>query len=190
MKTNFDSPQELLAAIAAQCMGDAAIEAKPVTTQSWRGFTFQVGDLNIVFPFKGGFEILPGRDIQAIPWVKDWLYGITNVRGEVYTVVDLAKYLGFEGVRSLRTTTFFLLPDAGLRSTLLIDSRVSLRSFSEFLEHGDSAIIPEILKPCVSAVLVDGGQAWIVVDVDALCRSPEFVNAGEAAVASPLGTAA
>lgn len=188
MTTEVTTPIALLTALAKQSRGYTETDSQPVTTQSWRGFTFSICGLNIVFPFKGGFEILPGREVQTMPWAKDWLYGITNVRGDVYTVVDFARYLGFDGVQSLRTATFFLLPDPGLASTLLIDGRVSLRSFSEYLEHGSIDIAPERLQPCVNVVLHDNDQNWIVVDVDALSRFPDFIQVEQ--TSAVIGSAA
>ena len=46
------------------------------------------------FRLWGGFEILPEGKFQRIPWVANWVQGVINVRGEVYTVVDFARYIG------------------------------------------------------------------------------------------------
>ncbi len=180
MNPAAETPLDLLEYLSALSLGDKAIEVQPETIRSWRGFTLHVGHLNLAFPFMGGFEILPGRDIQPIPWAREWIRGITNVRGEIYTVVDFARYLGMPGVSSMRSATLFMLPESQLKSTLLIDSRVNLKTFSERMEHVEVADIPERLAPSVSAMLKDSDSSdtWIVVDVDMFCRADGFKNIG------------
>ena len=84
------------------------MESRPTSEETWRGFCFNVSGLNIVFPFMGGYEILPDKEIQNIPWTTDWVRGVTNVRGEIYTVVDFAAFLGLPPVVSIRRSTLFL----------------------------------------------------------------------------------
>jgi twitching motility protein PilI len=178
MNSAPESPVKLLEDLAALTMGDKAIETRSETVRNWRAFTLHVGDMNLAFPFMGGFEILPSREIQPVPWAQDWVRGITNVRGEIYTVVDFALYLEMPAVRSLRTATLFMLPDTSLKSALLIDSKVNLKTFSEHMEHVDMVNTPEHLRSSVSATLKDGEDIWTVVDVHSLCRADVFTNIG------------
>jgi len=60
----------------------------------------------------------------------------------------------------------------------MIDSKVSLKTFPEILEHVDAVDTPAQLAPCLSVSLKDGEQVWHVVDVLALCQAEEFVNVG------------
>lgn len=174
------TPLEQLEALSRLTMGDQAIEQPVVEQRQWRGFTFRVGEVNLVFPFMGGFEILPDREIQVIPWVQPWVRGITNVRGEIYSVVDFGMYLGLAAVRSMRSATLFMLPDIALRSAILLESRVNLKSFDENLEHADQADLPERLRKCTSASVVSENEVWHVVDIKALCREPSFISIGRA----------
>ncbi|MBX2868509.1 MAG: chemotaxis protein CheW [Acidiferrobacterales bacterium] len=179
VQSQNSTPLEQLQLLASLSMGDAAIEQPEKTQEEWRGFTFNVGDLNLVFPFMGGFEILPERDIQPIPWVQSWVRGVTNVRGEVYSVVDIGAYLGFTAVRSMRSATLFRLPDAQLKSAILLDSKVSLKSFPEELEHLSGQKLPSRLSRCVSTSVVIDQDIWHVIDVTQLCNDQDFVAIAE-----------
>ncbi len=174
MNQDQPGPLEQLQALAAGSMGSAVIGIRQTEARSWRGFTMRLGELNLVFPFAGGFEILTEREIQPIPWATRWLRGITNVRGEVYTVVDFADFAGLPGVTSLRSATLLKLPDENIKSALLLERRVNLRSFSEYLAQVDDMELPPALAPAVSVVLEDGGERWVVLDVNALCRMATF----------------
>lgn len=170
------SPLELLAGLSAQTFGDSAIETPRQSAKTWRGFTFRVGELDMVFPFMGGFEILPERDIQGIPWAANWVRGVTNVRGEIYSVVDFPAYLGFDAVTSIRNATLFILPDTTVRSALLIADRLTLRTFNEYLPHRNADKAPVRLKECLSAVVVDDNRTWHVLDAAKLIGSASFLN--------------
>ena len=176
MNSSVSSPIDLLQDLASKTLGDKAIEQKQAAEQIWRGFTFQMGEFSLAFPFMGGFEILPDHEVQPMPWAQEWVRGIANVRGEIYTVVDFSRYLGLAGVSSPRNATLFMLPDQSLRSVLMIDSRVNLKSFVEHLDQIQDCDIPPRLKACTSVSLKEGDLLWHVVDVVALCQANDFVN--------------
>ncbi|MDE0281691.1 MAG: chemotaxis protein CheW, partial [Gammaproteobacteria bacterium] len=131
---------------------------------------------NLVFPFSEGFEVLAEQEIQPVPWAEHWVRGMTNIRGEIHTVVDFSDFLGFGAVPSLRTAILFRLPDENLKSVLLLERWVNLRTFPEGLEQTEDAGIPPPLSSLVSSVLVERKQTWVVLDVDRLCRMPEFIS--------------
>ena len=170
------TPLEHLADLSSKTYGDSAIQAPREVAKSWRGFVFQVGDLDMVFPFMGGFEILPEKDIQAIPWAAGWVRGITNVRGEIYSVVDFPAYLGVGTVTSIRNATLFILPDTTVRSALLIADRVTLRTFSEYLPHRSHDAVSDRLKEILSAIVVDDGRTWHVLNAAKLTGAHSFLN--------------
>ena len=72
----------------------------------------------------------------------------------------------------------FKLPEDVIKIGLLKESRVNLRTFSEFLEQVDDMPLPPALVPAVSVVLEDAGERWVVVDVNVLCRMPDFLSIG------------
>ena len=177
MSANQADPLQLLQQLAALSQGDMAMAANSqAEVSSWRGFTLKVGPLNLVFPFAGGFEVLPNRDFQAIPWSKSWVKGVSNIRGEVYTVVDLADYLGFEPLGSARNANLFLLPDTQVKSALIVDGQVSLKSFSDQLPGGENVSLPSKMLPYIRNIVREQGQDWVVLDVGLLSKQPDFLN--------------
>ncbi len=170
------TPLEHLQMLAGQSLGTAALDSSPVVNRSWRGYSLHVGDWNLVFPFSEGFEVLAEQEIQPIPWTARWVRGMTNIRGEIHTVVDFSDFLGFGAVPPLRAAILFRLPDENMKSVLLLERWVNLRSFPEALERMEAVEIPPSLSPLVSSVLAEREQTWVVLDVDRLCRMPEFIS--------------
>ena len=176
MSNDIQTPLDHLNDLAERTLGSAAIGAGPAEVRNWRGFTFSVDSWNFVFPFAGGFEILTDREIQPIPWAVRWVRGITNVRGEVHTVIDFAEFLGLEGVTSPRSATLFRLPDENLKSALMLESRVNLRVFPEFMQRVENPDLPGSISNAVSVTLANEEGEWVVLDAGLLCKMPQFVS--------------
>ena len=73
---------------------------------------------------------------------------------------------------------FLLLPDPVLKSALVLDSRVRLRSFSVDLQN-EAEVWPDSgLDPYLERVITDDDEKWGVLDIMALCGAPEFQRIG------------
>lgn len=109
---------------------------------------------------------------------KDWIRGMQSIHGEVYTVVDFAAFVGLAPTPVTQTCNLLALPDAGLKSALLIAGRIRVKSFSSTLPVGDRGQFHATLTPYLNTVVIDQGHPWGVVDVEALCGSRDFVRIG------------
>ncbi len=147
-------------------------------TGTWRGFVFNVGQLSLAMPCSDGFEIVSVRELSPVPMAKDWVRGMQSIHGEIYTVVDFAAFIGLASTPATPTCNLLALPDAGLKSALLIAGRIRVKSFSSALPLGDCGQFHAALAPYLNRVVVDQGQPWGVVDVEALCGSRDFVQIG------------
>ena len=69
--------------------------ARESATEDWVGIGFRLGTENFVASRSDIREVLPVPDqVTRVPGAKPWLRGITNVRGQLLTVVDLKAFLG------------------------------------------------------------------------------------------------
>ena len=145
---------------------------------TWQGFAFAVGRWNLALPCTDGFAIAPVGELSPVPMARDWVRGMQTVRGEVHTVVDFAAFIGLAPTPVAPTCNLLALPDSALKSALLIAGRIRVRSFAHALPAGDDEPFPTTLAPYLSRVVVDRDQPWGVIDVEALCNSPDFVQIG------------
>jgi twitching motility protein PilI len=120
-------------------------------------------------------EIVPVPPITPVARTKAWFRGVANVRGNLYTVVDLAAFLG-GAPSSLSEQSRLLLIGARYRTGagLLVERSLGLRN-------------PAQLKPCLGAVQTawvrsqyedEDGKIWRELDLGALVQQEEFLNAG------------
>jgi len=70
-----------------------ALEAPP-SAATERCLLFDVGAQHFATPIVVLRDILPLEFITAVPGLASWVLGLTNVRGTVVGVVDLARFLG------------------------------------------------------------------------------------------------
>ncbi|MEM7196495.1 MAG: chemotaxis protein CheW [Pseudomonadota bacterium] len=174
------SPHDLLLHLEESSIGERAISLEQQYAEVWRGFVFSLGDLDVIVPFDGGYEILPCGELISLPLAQSWARGMINIRGEIYTVADLSGYLGLEPVRNFREANLLLMPDATLQCALLLDSKISLRSFSQDLPQGVADDVqfprPDLLLAVVFSE--DRMHKWAVLNLPSLLQESRFRNIG------------
>ena len=171
-------PVELLQQLEQASYGEIALDAEADAVETWRGFAFAIEDLHFCLPFSSGYEIVPETGVQPLPMSRDWVRGMTNVRGEVYTVVDFARFIDRAPATLNRGASLLLLPDRGLRSALLLENRINLKTFAQDLPRVENHRLGATVSPYLSAVVLEDETQWGVLDVAALSGADDFVNIG------------
>jgi twitching motility protein PilI len=179
MDDKLTNPLEIFEQLELQSLGNQLSNSEDVAGEFWRGFVFNVGGLDLVAPFTGEYEIVPNQKLYPLPMSRSWVKGVTNIRGEIYTVIDFSEFIGQKPTRITKTCNLFLLPDPTLKSALLLASRISLRSFSTELPVTSATMFGSRLSPYISRVLIDGSTRWGVLDIDALSKSESFSQIGQ-----------
>lgn len=115
-------------------------------------------------------EVLPLPKVTAVPFTKSWFRGIANVRGNLYSVVDMTAYQ-IGGVASGDTNNRVLLVAEryGFNAALLVDRVLGLhdaRTWSENEVDGQTEYLDE------------QGASWCKLDVSGLLVQPEFLQIG------------
>lgn len=171
-------PLQLLRQLESQSQGNAVLGEEPSFIESWRGFTFAIDELNMAIPFMGQYEIFPCGECWPLPMAKPWVRGMTNIRGEVYTVVDFAHFIGRRPVNVAMGNNLLVLSAGRLKSALLLKNKISLRAFDHDIPRGDVNDIEPDLRPYLNAFLIEGLKRWCVLDMRVLANSESFSNIG------------
>ncbi len=152
----------------------------------WRGFAFTLDTLNLVVPFADGLAVARCRDVQPLPLCHEWVAGAVAIRGEVYTVVDFARFIGVRPAASQAdadlpsspSASLLILPGDHLNSALLLDSRISVRTYQHDLPGAQASRFPAEITPFLRTRVLDGNQPWGVLDIEALTHSEKFISIG------------
>jgi twitching motility protein PilI len=125
-------------------------------------------------------EVIPLPHIATVPHTKSWFLGICNIRGNLYSIVDLAGYLGHDngvtpaGAPGNRLVVFG--PRTGdLKACIAVERVLGLRNLAELAP----ASAPNDAPPWYGHRWMDAdGGAWQEIDLARLAKDPEFLQVG------------
>ncbi|HXM84035.1 MAG TPA: chemotaxis protein CheW [Burkholderiales bacterium] len=136
----------------------------------------QVGEEGWLVDLLDAGEVIPVAPISAVPLTRAWFKGVTNIRGNLYSVVDFSAFLGGPGV-TLREQARLLLVSERFRigSALLVDGSLGLRNAAQLQPRASAAA----QAPWIKAEYTDTeGRPWKELDLPQLVQQPEFLDVG------------
>jgi twitching motility protein PilI len=120
-------------------------------------------------------EVMPPPPIVSVPLTRPWFRGLTNIRGNLYSVIDLAQFQG--GAETLTTPDCRLLlvgEKYQMAAALLVGRMLGLRNLAAF-ERSDAP--PQ--RPWEQAHYVDkDGRQWRELAMEPLVYGGDFLQAG------------
>jgi twitching motility protein PilI len=115
-------------------------------------------------------EVLPLPKVTAVPFTKPWFRGIANVRGNLYSVIDMATYQNGGMVSGDSHNRVLLVAERyGFNAALLVDRVLGLhdaRAWSQNEVEGQTEYLD------------DKGATWYKLDVGGLLVQQDFLQIG------------
>ncbi len=73
------------------------------------------------------FDIRPLKQITSVPRVPEWVSGVVNLRGRIYSVIDLTRFFGLsrdngDGAEQAQTPYLVIVETADMEVALLVDN--------------------------------------------------------------------
>ncbi len=122
-------------------------------------------------------EVVTLPEIVPVPLTRPWYLGVANIRGNLYSVVDFARFLGHEAPAASTQARLVLFgPRAGEINAGVVVTRVmGLRNVAELAP----AAPPQGAPAWYAQRWMDGdGHAWQEIDLAVLARDPAFLQVG------------
>ncbi|MBI5302726.1 MAG: purine-binding chemotaxis protein CheW [Chloroflexi bacterium] len=192
---DWDQVRQHLAESQAQMSGEKAVpyekmkavlleRAKALTksTETHTGETMQL----VVFQLaneKYGIatdyvqEVQPLRDVTPVPCTPGFVVGVINIRGSIYSVIDIRSFFGVEKKEYTDTTKVILVNAAGLEIGILADD----------VKGATNVLVSDIKPPLAtqSAVKEEFLQGvtkdmLIILNLEALLRDERIIVHEEA----------
>jgi twitching motility protein PilI len=134
-----------------------------------------------LLPLAQSGEIFPVTTVQKVPYTHDWFMGVSNLRGGLYGVVDLASFISgspvqrnFDGGVREQARLIALNSAMEVNCAVLIDRLGGLRGVADFVSRDNA---PEGSPPFMSAQYVDkAGLTWMELDLQQLASSTDFLG--------------
>lgn len=133
-----------------------------------------VGDKRFLINLQDVKEVLPVPPMQLVPFTKPWFLGVANVRGNLYSISDLAQFMGMPATsKSTNNRILLLSTESTAQVALLVDSLIGLRSVQGMqLQSAEDEADFFSLNFYKDA---EGGD-WLELDIEALVQNKNFVQ--------------
>jgi twitching motility protein PilI len=119
-------------------------------------------------------EIIQVPAITGVPLTRTWFRGVTNIRGNLMSVVDFAAFLGGAAVAITEHSRLLLIGEQfRMGAALLVSRSLGLHSPANLQARtGRGAKAPWTRAEYTDAE----GRAWKELDMPQLVRHPEFLS--------------
>lgn len=152
--------------------------AKSGSDDVWVGIGFRLDDTYLLSPIDQVQEVLPRSRVTPVPGTKDWLVGLVNLRGTFVSVVDMARFLGFEENGDKPGERFLLIADNRLNCAISVLEVFGLKQFEgEAVQQEEGVEVGPLTPYLTGQCIKDKGHTWRVMDLYRLSKDRRFVNA-------------
>lgn len=133
----------------------------------------QVGSELWLIRLEEAGEVIPPPLIAPVPLTRPWFRGLTNIRGNLYSVVDLASFHGAEPTPQTADTRLLLVGERyGINTALLVHRMMGLKHAQQFEVQAGSGE-----RPWEAARYVDQeGKLWRELEMSALVYHNDFLQ--------------
>ncbi len=120
-------------------------------------------------------EVIPVPQVANVPLTRAWFRGLANIRGNLFSVIDLAAYQGGEPTTVTPDSRLLLVAERyNMAAALLVNRMLGLRSVRE-LEAEPAAGGREWER---GRFKDKDGQRWRELGMNELVYSGDFLQAG------------
>lgn len=118
-------------------------------------------------------EVIAPPPFASVPLTQHWFLGVTNIRGKLYSVVDLPAYVGIGKVQPHASNRLLIThPRFATNSALLIDQALGLRNLDQMhFETRDTE--PNLTADCYRD---DQGENWLSINMATLITNSAFLT--------------
>lgn len=134
----------------------------------------RIGHFNCLVSLEDISEALPVPEVIRVPLTHSWFMGMANVRGNLFALTDLARFLDIEDSVITHDSRVLLAHSRfGVNAGLLVDQLIGLRSVEDMQEEKHPAKAQAWQRQLYKDA---SGQQWIEIDVAALLGQKEFMQ--------------
>lgn len=134
-----------------------------------------IGHSRWLLDLKEAGEIVSVGAITKVPLTREWFLGLTNIRGNLISVVDFANFQGQPPTpidKDCRIVAF--APALSFNSGLLVSRVVGLRNMAEMEPQPDNDAAPWSTRRYIDR----DAQVWTELNLSLIVQDPQFLHVG------------
>jgi twitching motility protein PilI len=135
----------------------------------------QVGDELWLVRLEEAGEVMPVPPVAHVPLTRPWFRGLANIRGNLFSVIDLSAFQGRDPTPQTPDSRLLLVADRyNMSAALLVNRMLGLRHLQQFETHAAAAD-----RAWERARFVDrDGRFWRELGMNELVYNEDFLQAG------------
>lgn len=138
-----------------------------------------IGDMHCLLDLQEASEIISVSAITAVPLTQDWYLGLSNIRGNLFSVIDFAR---FQGQAPTAITSdcriIAFAPALSFNSALLVSRVLGLRNIAEMRPEVSGAAEPERAGWSAQRYSDAESQVWTQLKLSLIVQDPRFLHVG------------
>lgn len=171
------SLHELAARIARETLGTTAeINAAEPDNSATKHVLFVLDDTTYAVPMQNVLELQRLPRVTPLPSVPDWLRGVTNLRGEVLSVVDLRSLVGLPAAEADGSQRLIVVRSMleDVVTSWIVDRVIGVRRLATDDMQPSSTLTTGAAMRFVRGVVDCEDRLVAVLDVNRVLSSPEM----------------
>jgi len=154
----------------------AQLDVKPY----WSGVGFSLFGNRYVAPMGEVAEMLEMPHFTRLPGVTTWVKGVSNVRGRLLPLTDMADFLGGKLQSAWRQQRVLVIEVDEIYSGLVVDAVYGVQHFptDNYSQTIKGGVIGNEMVPFMQGAFTsDDGEEWAVFSPWALVKNEKFFQA-------------
>ena len=170
------SPFALLVSIAKRSRETAyELPQKTEAVTYWRGVGFMLAGQKFVAPMNEVGEILQPPRVTKVPGVRNWVLGVSNIRGRLVPVLDLAGLLGVPSKANWRARRVLVIGQGDNLNGLMVDAVLGMQQFPTH-EMRNQMYVESNYAGFVRGGFEREGINWPIFSFSELAQADEFLQ--------------
>jgi purine-binding chemotaxis protein CheW len=154
------------------------LDLTKVSTPAHKQFIlFAVGDTQFSIPLSNTLEIGHQPDITPLPNLPKWVLGISNIRGEIISLINFRAFLGIPSSGANGERRFIIIHNQKIKVGIIVDRIMGILS----LDPSDGEIQSNPYRKgeianYIQGAAVSGESVTNILDIDKLLSSPRMTD--------------
>jgi len=92
---------------------------------------FTLANLYLAIPLESATEVGPAPEIVSLPNLPDWILGVSNIRGEIISMLDLSRFLELSTTKATLNKRFIVTQNNEMKIGILVDRILGIISLDK-----------------------------------------------------------
>ncbi len=127
------------------------------------------------------FDVRPLEKLTTVPRLPQWVLGIVNLRGQIFSVIDLSRFLGVSSTERMAETDYLVvIQTPEMEIALRVDEIIRVESISINRIQDAGGMVLNVRNPYVRGVTelqLESKSAvlMVILDLPVLLHDPQLI---------------